>query len=352
MRLTHYGLLLIMYGNSFLNHSSAGPSVTESPDIFNLVTPALPSDGNTSPPFYLTSDFISYNPPLPDDTSAPTTPRDTQPSNSALSHSTASPSGSQQPELEALLESNTQDSLFQLHNKGHFDKRCRAGELVWELECPSCKGWVRTSIGHALSDAFTVPGHFAALVNHRASRKCFKARQAHHSKSTHREALQLVHSNTDLSLVSAPAYPAHRTMPSQTTFPDDGYENFAPNLRNIAFIGTRTEHHFSSPYFPPQACYNPRRCSGAILDWNVPHGPLQDNFPWSRPTDGPDSLPFYVLTTDVDVRARSKRCVGVVMGGQQQCEQCTLMIPRIAELADMATFSRHGDDALSTRSAL
>ncbi|KAH7918868.1 hypothetical protein BV22DRAFT_1134275 [Leucogyrophana mollusca] len=319
-----------MYGNTFLNqHSSAGHSVTESPNIFNLASPNVPSNSDT----YRFRIFYSpTNPttctPVPElSTPISATHIPTKPFTSVLSNSTTSSPCSESPlSTEALLDSNSQDSLMKLHQGGHFGKRLRPGELIWELECPSCKQWVRTSIGHAVPDAFVVQGHFVALAP--------------------REALHPVRSHSNIAL--ATTTPAHASLwtastPTPLSRPANR-ENVIPSAQSQPDTPMHANNHILHICAPTPLRAHDRlnscHCIGVLLDWDVQHGPFQDNFPWSRPQDGPDSLPFHVLMTDVDVRARSKHCTGMVAFREQQCDQCTLVIPRIAELAEIATFAK------------
>ncbi|KIK37640.1 hypothetical protein CY34DRAFT_15586 [Suillus luteus UH-Slu-Lm8-n1] len=75
-------------------------------------------------------------------------------------------------DIDALLKSNTPGDLLQLFS-ADLIQWC-AGVSRWEIECPDCKDWIKTTLPIRMLTGLNSPGYFNTLSGHRHGKKCSK----------------------------------------------------------------------------------------------------------------------------------------------------------------------------------
>jgi hypothetical protein len=73
---------------------------------------------------------------------------------------------------DALLKSNTPSDLMRLHAANLI--QWHVGTHQWEVECPDCKVWTKTTLPAQILSKLNVLGYFNTLGDHRQGKKCLK----------------------------------------------------------------------------------------------------------------------------------------------------------------------------------
>ncbi|KAG1859192.1 hypothetical protein F4604DRAFT_1930724 [Suillus subluteus] len=77
-------------------------------------------------------------------------------------------------EPDILLKSNTPADLMRLFSANLIQRH--AGTHRWEIECPDCKAWIKTTLPTRILSNLDAPGYFNTLSDHRQGKKCLKGR--------------------------------------------------------------------------------------------------------------------------------------------------------------------------------
>ncbi|KAG1882133.1 hypothetical protein F4604DRAFT_1921847 [Suillus subluteus] len=75
-------------------------------------------------------------------------------------------------EPDISLKSNTPADLMCLFSANLIQRR--AGTHWWEIECPDCKAWIKTTLPTRILSNLDAPGYFNTLSDHRQGKKCLK----------------------------------------------------------------------------------------------------------------------------------------------------------------------------------
>jgi len=164
-------------------------------------------------------------------------------------------------------------------------QRC-AGTHWWEIECPDCKAWIKTTLPTQILSNLDAPGYFNTLSNHRQGKKCLKG-----------------HSLADSSPLPSTVSPA-LSISSHFTLSD-------------------TSHVIDT-------------CPGVLIHWLVPGPSFLETFPVGQASAGQGVLPFDIDTRGNIPCAYSHNCAGTTGTPMSPCSGCAEVVGFIEHLLLLA----------------
>ncbi|KAG2338518.1 hypothetical protein BDR05DRAFT_951816, partial [Suillus weaverae] len=194
-------------------------------------------------------------------------------------------------DIDALLKSNTPRDLLQLFSADLIQRR--AGVSRWEIECPDCKDWIKTTLPTRMLTGLNSPGYFNTLSDHRHGKKCSK------------RALQLK---------SSPSSSNSGRISSSTL----------PTTESSALMTLAQKSDVIST-----------ACTGVPIYWPVRGPSFLETFPVGCASDGPGMLLFDIDTRGTIPHAYSKDCERHTTPGSP-CTECLDIVPSLEHMVTIA----------------